>query len=109
VGERTGLVLGFVSFSHWLLDLIVHRHDMPLLPGNAGHLPQLGLGLWQIPWAAAGAEFALLSAGAWWYWRAARCVSLAARVSPARAAIVGLLIVIGGLLVLALDVSGILG
>src|SRR5262245_927095 len=32
-GRRTGGVLGAVVFSHWLLDLIVHRGDMPILPG----------------------------------------------------------------------------
>ena len=32
-GKRCAIVLGLVSFSHWMLDLIVHRHDMPLLPG----------------------------------------------------------------------------
>ena len=40
-GRRSAIVLGLVSFSHWLLDLIVHRHDMPILPGNAGNLPRL--------------------------------------------------------------------
>lgn len=46
-GKRCAIVLGLVSFSHWVLDLIVHRHDMPFLPGNAGNLPRLGFGLWQ--------------------------------------------------------------
>jgi hypothetical protein len=108
-GQRTGVVLGFVSFSHWLLDLIVHRHDMPVLPGNVGQLPKLGFGLWQFPWAAVSAEFALVSAGAWFYWRAARSVSLAAGIPQRRAAVVSLMIWMGGLLVLALDVTGILG
>ena len=35
-GRRMGIVLGAVAFSHWLLDLVVHRGDMPILPGNAG-------------------------------------------------------------------------
>jgi hypothetical protein len=108
-GQRTGAVLGFVSFSHWLLDLIVHRHDMPVLPANAADLPKLGFGLWQLPWAAVSAEFALVSAGAWFYWHAARSVSLAAGLPQRRAALVSLMIWLGGLLVLALDVTGILG
>ena len=37
-GRRVGAVLGAVVFSHWLLDLLVHRGDMPILPGNAGGL-----------------------------------------------------------------------
>jgi hypothetical protein len=108
-GQRTGVVLGFASSSLWLLDLVVHRHDMPVLPGNAGHLPKLGFGLWQFPWAAVSAEVALVSAGAWFYWRAARSVSLAAGLPQRRAAVVSLMILMGGLLVLALDVSGIAG
>jgi hypothetical protein len=48
-GRRCGVVLGAVVFSHWLLDLIVHRGDMPFLPGNAGNLPKLGFGLWRWP------------------------------------------------------------
>jgi membrane-bound metal-dependent hydrolase YbcI (DUF457 family) len=39
-GRRTGIVLGLVAFSHWLLDLIVHRADMPILPANWGNLPR---------------------------------------------------------------------
>jgi hypothetical protein len=34
-GRRAGIVLAAVVFSHWLLDLIVHRGDLPILPGNA--------------------------------------------------------------------------
>jgi hypothetical protein len=47
--RRLGLLLGGVAFSHWLLDLIVHRGDMPILPGNAGDLPLLGFGLRKVP------------------------------------------------------------
>ena len=71
-GRRTGVVLGAVVFSHWVLDLLVHRGDMPILPGNLGDLPRLGFGLWQIPLAAAAAELALVAIGAMLYGRAAR-------------------------------------
>jgi hypothetical protein len=108
-GLRSGVVLGAVSFSHWVLDLIMHRADMPLLPGDIGHFPRVGFGLWQIPQAAAGIEALLVVAGAWLYWRAARSVSKAAGRSPTRADIASLLILIGGLGVLALDVSGVVG
>jgi membrane-bound metal-dependent hydrolase YbcI (DUF457 family) len=69
-GRRSGIVLGLVSFSHWLLDLVVHRSDMPILPGDIGHLPKLGFGLWQSPSAAFITELALVVVGAWYYWRA---------------------------------------
>jgi hypothetical protein len=35
-GRQIGGVIGGVAFSHWLLDLVVHRGDLPILPGNAG-------------------------------------------------------------------------
>jgi hypothetical protein len=34
-GRRNGIVLAAVVFSHWVLDLLVHRADIPILPGNA--------------------------------------------------------------------------
>ena len=77
-GRRTGVVLGAVVFSHWVLDLLVHRGDMPILPGNLGDLPRLGFGLWQIPLAAAAAELAFVAIGAVLYGRAA-----ARRAGPA--------------------------
>ena len=77
-GRRTGAILGAVVFSHWVLDLLVHRGDMPILPGNLGDLPRLGFGLWQIPLAAAATELALVAIGAVLYGRAA-----ARRAGPA--------------------------
>jgi hypothetical protein len=42
--NRTGAWLLFAAIiSHWVLDVVSHRPDMPLVPG-AG--PLLGLGLW---------------------------------------------------------------
>ena len=37
-----GTVLGGLVLSHWVLDLITHRPDLPLWPGG----PLMGLGLW---------------------------------------------------------------
>ena len=56
-----GLLLGAVAFSHWVLDLIVHRADMPILPGNAGGLPLLGLAALGLASIVAGAS--VLGAG----------------------------------------------
>lgn len=103
-GRRTGMVLALVGVSHWLLDLIVHRHDMPLLPGHSA--PKLGFGLWQWPWGAASAELVLVVLGAWFYWQAARAVSVSAGAGTRRAHLAGALILAGGLGVLALDMSG---
>lgn len=41
--RRTGVVIGLVVFSHWVLDFIVHPADLPLLFSGS---PLLGLGLW---------------------------------------------------------------
>jgi hypothetical protein len=108
-GKRCAIVLGFVSFSHWLLDLIVHRHDMPFLPGDLGHLPRLGFGLWQFQTASALTELVLVSLGAWCYWRAASAVTTKADKGRTRAIVAATLIVLCGLTVLALDVTGIAG
>ena len=63
-GERAGIVLGAVAFSHWILDLIVHRGDLPVLLGNVGGFPTLGFGLWRDPAIAALIELAMVLAGA---------------------------------------------
>lgn len=46
-GRNNGIVIGIVTFSHWVIDFIVHVPDLPLLPGNFGNFPYMGLGLWQ--------------------------------------------------------------
>jgi hypothetical protein len=105
-GKRCAVVLAFVSFSHWLLDLIVHRHDMPILPGNAGNLPRLGFGLWQYRTGSIVAELLLVLLGALFYWMAARTVTAEAHRGRSRAMITAVLILLCGLAVLALDVHG---
>lgn len=70
-GRRNGIVIGAVVFSHWLLDLLVHRGDMPVLPGNSGGLPRLGLGIWTIPWLSIALELLLVLVGAFLYYHAA--------------------------------------
>jgi membrane-bound metal-dependent hydrolase YbcI (DUF457 family) len=41
VSDRRVFCLAFLVFSHWLLDLLSHRPDLPLTPGSS----QFGLGL----------------------------------------------------------------
>ena len=67
-GARGAFVLSAVVFSHWFLDLIVHRLDLPIAPGNAGTTPRVGLGLWDLPVAAMILELLILLGGAYiWY------------------------------------------
>lgn len=60
-GKRAAGVIGAAVFSHWILDLIVHRPDLPLYDNSA----KVGLGLWNIPLLALGLEAALLFGGMW--------------------------------------------
>ena len=109
-GRRAGWIIAAVAFSHWLLDLLVHRPDMPILPGNWGGLPLLGLGLWRWPVAVMLVEALLVVGGAWLYWQAARnAVTAAGRTDYGRADLAAGLIAIFGLLTLLLDVTALLG
>jgi hypothetical protein len=83
-GRRVGLTVGLVAFSHWVLDLIVHYPDLPILPGNAGNLPLLGFGLWGTPVVAASLELALVLVGAYLYYRASTALPIGSPLDPAR-------------------------
>jgi len=104
-GERTAIVIGLVSFSHWILDLLVHRADMPILPGNFGNLPRLGFGLWRFPAVSASIELVLVLAGAWIYWRSAQAVTLQAGRRRRLAALTACLIAAFGILILWMDLT----
>ena len=41
--RKAAVIVGLVTFSHWVLDFIVHSPDLPIFGNNS---PQLGLGLW---------------------------------------------------------------
>lgn len=58
---RESIVVALVVASHWFLDLIVHRPDLPLLNGPT----KLGLGLWNFPMIAYGLEMFLLAISVW--------------------------------------------
>jgi hypothetical protein len=103
LGRRVALVIALVSASHWVLDLVVHRPDMPVLPGNIGSLPYLGFGLWNHPLASACVELVLVAAGAIMYWRAAIDVSNKAGRNRRLASISAAMIAVFGPLVLFLD------
>ncbi|HEV8190854.1 MAG TPA: hypothetical protein VGP82_05135, partial [Ktedonobacterales bacterium] len=62
-GQRSGLIVAGVVFSHWLLDLLVHRPDLPILPGNLGNLPMFGFGLWNLAAISASLELLLIVVG----------------------------------------------
>ncbi|MBE0644094.1 MAG: hypothetical protein IH600_08440, partial [Bacteroidetes bacterium] len=70
--RRSALLLGALVLSHWLLDLLVHRPDLPLLPGLD---LKVGLGLWNSVAATMIVEGAIFAAGAWLYLRATTAVN----------------------------------
>jgi hypothetical protein len=65
---RGAIVLGALVVSHWLLDLLVHRPDLPLYPGSA----KVGLGLWDSVAGTLVVELAVFGLGAALYLRTTR-------------------------------------
>ena len=64
----TAKMLDAVVFSHWILDWVTHRPDLPLAAGVA--IPDRAVALSSIP-ATVAIEGPALLAAAWWYERAA--------------------------------------
>lgn len=62
------VVLWFGVISHWILDWITHRPDMPLYPGS----PRFGLRLWDSIAGTMIVELTMFCAGVWLYARATR-------------------------------------
>ena len=54
--------------SHWVLDWVTHRQDMPLYPGGKRY----GLGLWNSIAGTMVVEILMFAAGVWMYARATR-------------------------------------
>lgn len=63
--SRSSVIVGLAVFSHWILDFIVHRPDLPLYDNSA----KVGLGLWNAPAIALSLEALLLFGGIWLYFR----------------------------------------
>jgi hypothetical protein len=68
-GPRTGALIGLLVLSHWALDFVSHRPDLPLFPGRS---PLLGLGLWNSVPATLAVEGALFLGGTLFYLAATR-------------------------------------
>jgi membrane-bound metal-dependent hydrolase YbcI (DUF457 family) len=81
------LMIGAVVFSHWLLDLLVHRPDLELIPGGQ----KVGLGLWNFPVIEEALEIGLIAiVGVFW---TAQRTRMGFRAWPA-AAFIGLLVLV---------------
>ena len=69
---RTGAIaVGGCVLSHWVLDWIVHRPDLPLYPGG----PKAGLALWNSVPATLAVEALFFGTGVWLYGRSTRATS----------------------------------
>lgn len=72
--DRTGAaVVGLLVASHWVLDWVTHRPDLPLYPGGA----RVGLGLWDSVAGTLALECAMFAAGLGVYLATARPRSVA--------------------------------
>jgi len=65
---RGAIWIGSAVASHWVMDWITHRPDLPLWPGG----PEVGLGLWNSVPATFIVEIVLFVAGLWLYLRDTR-------------------------------------
>jgi hypothetical protein len=59
----SAVVMAAVCFSHWLLDVLVHPRDLPLI----GNRYKIGLGLWNYRGLTLAIELGILFAGAGLY------------------------------------------
>jgi hypothetical protein len=80
---RVGVIVGGLVLSHWCLDALAHRPDLPLWPGG----PLVGLGLWYSIAGTIAVEGALLACGLFLYLGAS-----AARDRAGRRALAGLVV-----------------
>ena len=70
-GQRAAAVIALVVMSHWFLDFLTHRPDMPLYFNQT---TLLGLGLWNHPVVAVPLELLPFGLGIWLYARHTRAL-----------------------------------
>ena len=70
--------IGAAVLSHWVLDWVVHRPDLPLY----GDAMKVGLGLWNLPALALALEVLLLFGGMAMYLKRTRALNAIGRFGP---------------------------
>jgi membrane-bound metal-dependent hydrolase YbcI (DUF457 family) len=70
-GLSAAALVGAAVFSHWILDWLVHRPDLPLYDNSF----KVGLGLWNYPVFAFLLEIAVLFSGIYLYMKTTRRVA----------------------------------
>ena len=63
-GIKTALIIGGLVLSHWVLDVVTHRPDMPITLGDS---VRIGFGLWNVPVLAVVTEMLIFAVGIWLY------------------------------------------
>jgi len=63
-GLKAAFVLAALVLSHWVLDVLSHRPDMPITLGES---PKIGAGLWNYPIIAIPFELLFFGIGVWLY------------------------------------------
>lgn len=72
----SALVIAAAALSHWVLDFITHRPDLPLTYGGE---TRVGLGLWNSVAASVGVEAAMFTAGIFLYLRGTKAINATGR------------------------------
>ena len=62
--KKTVIVIAVLGLSHWILDVLTHRPDMPITAGDTSFI---GFGLWNFPIVAVPFELLLFGLGIWLY------------------------------------------
>lgn len=75
---RIGIAFGIAVASHWILDLLVHRPDLPLYDDTA----KVGLGLWNFPALALALECGSVIAGLLLYLQGNHARDAIGRIGP---------------------------
>jgi uncharacterized MnhB-related membrane protein len=70
-GRIAAAIVGAAVFSHWVLDLLVHRPDLSMYDDTL----KVGLGLWNYPIPAILLELAVLFGGIFLYLRTTRAIT----------------------------------
>lgn len=70
-GKKAAMVIVLVAVSHWFLDFLTHRPDMPI---TFNENTRVGLGLWNFPVPAVTLELLLFGLGVWLYVRSTQAL-----------------------------------
>ena len=65
--RREAIIVGLLVFSHWILDFVTHRPDLPLVGNDS---VKFGMGMWNSFAATVTVESLMFMGGVWLYMRA---------------------------------------